>query len=154
MDHNKFVVGTYFRCGGKVGMHTDSKKCFDRPENRIAWFDKERIIAEKNGTINYSCYNQWHYFSEMQGAASAIVGNMTRVWVSSSYGAVADSHLHVIDISPSSTLVRVEDATIFRFPPGLEDLHIEQSEADRFMWMLTEFEQRIVFATKLGLILG
>ncbi|KAL3760078.1 hypothetical protein ACHAWU_006626 [Discostella pseudostelligera] len=160
-DHNQFVVGTYFRCGGKVGMHTDSKKCFDRPENRIVWVDGERI-GESNGTIDDSCSNLWHYFSEMQGAASAIVGNMTRVWVSSSYGAGADSHLHVIDISPLSKLeclgahdiVRVEDATIFRFPPGLEDLHIKQSEADRFMWMLTEFEQRIVFATKLGLILG
>ncbi|KAL7431661.1 hypothetical protein ACHAXH_003598 [Discostella pseudostelligera] len=161
MDHNKFVVGTYFRCGGKVGMHTDSKKCFDRSENRIAWVDKQHIV-ERNGTIDGTCSNQWHYFSEMQGAASAIVDNVTRVWVSSSYGAVADSHLHVVDISPSSTLdclgagdiLQVGDATILRFPPGLEDLHIEQSESDRYMWMLTEFEQRMVFATKAGLIHG
>ena len=142
-------------------MHTDSKKCFDRPENKIAWVDREGNFEKSNNTIDESC-SQWHYFSEMQGAASAFVNNATQVWVSSSYGSIAASHLHVVEISPNSTLeclgandnVRVEDATLFRFPPGLEDLHIEQlSEAERYMWMLTEFEQRMVFATNLGLIL-
>jgi hypothetical protein len=158
-DHSKFVVGTYFRCGGKVGKHTDSRKCFDRSENRIEWVDMEHI---NDNIIDNSCW-KWHYFSEMQGATSAIVNNVTRVWVSSSYGPIADSHLHVVDVAPNATLDClgasdivhvVEDATIFRYPPGLEDLHIEQLSADRYMWMLTEFEPRLVFATTLSLILG
>ena len=156
-DHSKFVVGTYFRCGGKVGKHTDSRKCFDRSENRIEWVDMEHSKGENN--IDNSCW-KWHYFSEMQGATSAIVNNVTRVWVSSSYGPIADSHLHVVDVAPNATLDClgasdivhvVEDATIFRYPPGLEDLHIEQLSADRYMWMLTEFEPRMVFATSLSL---
>ena len=93
----------------------------------------------------------WHYFSEMQGAASATVGGSTVVWTSSSYGPIGDSHLHVVRAPPSSTIDLVkEEVIIFRFPPGLEDLHIERWTAgDRYMWMVTEFGTRRVFATRL-----
>jgi hypothetical protein len=93
----------------------------------------------------------WHYFSEMQGAASATVGGSTVVWTSSSYGPIGDSHLHVVRAPPSSTIDLVkEEVNIFRFPPGLEDLHIERWTAgDRYMWMVTEFGTRRVFATRL-----
>jgi hypothetical protein len=152
-DRNKFVVGTYVRCGGKLGVHSDSANCYDRPENIIAWIDKKH--NGDNATIEDSCTSR-HYFSEMQGAASAIVGNLTRIWVSSSYGPVGDSHLHVVRISPSSTLecrLDVQDITTFHFPPGLEDLHIEHTHRERNMWMATEFGPRMVFSTKLRLLL-
>jgi hypothetical protein len=78
----------------------------------------------------------WHYFSEMQGAASATVGGSTVVWTSSSYGPIGDSHLHVVRAPPSSTIDLVkEKVNVFRFPPGLEDLHIERWTAGYgYMW--------------------
>jgi hypothetical protein len=96
----------------------------------------------------------------MQGAASARIGNDTILWVSSSYGPIADSHLHVINMTSTFTgeclrsqqlddIVDMMKVTIFRYPPGLEDLHIEQFDGVRYMWMVTEFGTRTVFATSL-----
>ena len=97
----------------------------------------------------------WHYFSEMQGAASATVGGSRFVWTSSSYGPIGDSHLHVVRAPPSSTIDLVaEEVKVYRFPPGLEDLHIEPRTADdRYMWTVTEFGTRRVFATRLEYLL-
>jgi len=152
IDNDKFVVGTYARCGKKVGIHLDSEKCFSQLKNRLAWFDKSDVELNSRDS-NSTC---WHYFSEMQGAASARVGNSTIVWVSSSYGPIADSHLHVVNTSSSFTGVCPEidnivlgEVPILRFPPGLEDLHIEQTEDCRYMWMATEFGTRRIFATPL-----
>ena len=153
-DANKFVVGTYARCGPKVGVHADSEQCLNQPKNNLIWFTKGDVVS--NNTV--SC---WHYFSEMQGAVSAKVDNATIVWVSSSYGPIADSHLHVVHAMPSFTGecpviddIVLDEVPIFRFPPGLEDLHIEQTEGKRFMWTVTEFGTRMVFATALEKLLG
>jgi hypothetical protein len=105
----------------------------------------------------------WHYISEMQGAVSAIVGDFAVVWVSSCYGPIGDSHLHLVRShilagggrSGGGAIDLVADEVkIFRFPPGLEDLYIERRTADdRYMWMVTEFGTRRVLATRLEYLL-
>ncbi|KAL7555098.1 hypothetical protein ACHAWF_018710 [Thalassiosira exigua] len=148
VSSGKFVVGTYSRCGKKVGVHLDSTNCFDRPNNRLVWFDKSH--AESNGTS--TC---WHYFSEMQGATSAKVGTDTIIWVSSSYGPLGESHLHVVRASSAVNYecplndIDLESVRILSFPPGLEDLHIEQTERGRYLWSVTEFGTRMVLSTPL-----
>lgn len=164
IDSHKFVVGTYARCGKKVGIHSDSEKCLRQAKNRLVWFDKSDV--EVNGTdsnqsdTNHTDSSCWHYFSEMQGAVSARVGNNTIVWVSSSYGPIANSHLHVVNASssfigecPEMNGIVLDEVPILQFPPGLEDLHIEQTEDARYMWMTTEFGTRMVFATPLDRLL-
>lgn len=144
IDNEKFVVGTYARCGKKLGIHIDSESCFSQPKNRLVWFNKHDV--DLNSTE--PC---WHYFSEMQGAVSARVDNSTIVWVSSSYGPIADSHLHVVRAPTSFNGecpgVNLDEVSIFQFPPGLEDLHIEETEVRRYMWMATEFGTRMVLST-------
>jgi len=130
-DRDVFVVGTYANCVGKMGVHSMSGECFDRPENRLVWLKggdavdanaavvendhrsgdnatsagaKSGNVTSRNATLGNVSYGSatggdsrpWHYISEMQGAASAIVGDSAVVWVSSSYGPIGDSHLHLI----------------------------------------------------------
>ena len=171
VDSRKFVIGTYSRCGPKVGIHTDSSECFSRHDNRLVWFDpmdvdygNSSILDSNNATSSFkdelfsSC---WHYFSEMQGAASVKINGDTFVFVSSSYGPIADSHLHVIHMSSSfpgndcsndtqlDDIVELRKVNVYSFPPGLEDLHIESSGVERYIWMNTEFGKRMVFSTHL-----
>ena len=107
-DCEEFVIGTYARCGGVRSM---SDRCFERPENRLVWLrrdDPGRSSGDAtsgnstsgnatsgnatsgnatSGNATTGEYSRaWHYFSEMQGAASATVGDATVVWISSSYG--------------------------------------------------------------------
>ena len=157
IDNEMFVIGTYARCGPKVGIHLDSEKCLTQSNNQLVWV-KPSMIDSNESSTDYlpSC---WHYFSEMQGAVSARVGNDTIVWVSSSYGPIAESHLHVVNMSAfaskciesqsTNSFSVLDQVTIYRYPPGLEDLHIEQLNDDRFMWMNTEFGTRMVFAASL-----
>lgn len=153
IDANKFVVGTYARCGNKIGIHEDSEKCFRERKNSLVWFSESDL--EMNRTV--SC---WHYFSEMQGAASARVDDSRVIWVSSSYGPIAKSHLHVITAPASFTgqcpgiEANLEQVFILDFPPGLEDLHIEESKGGRGMWSLTEFGTRKVFVTPIQHLLN
>jgi hypothetical protein len=163
VDNEKFVIGTYARCGPKIGIHLDSQDCLTRLENRLVWFDPKFANSNSllySNTTTKDSFQCWHYFSEMQGAASARIGNDTILWVSSSYGPIADSHLHVINMTSTFTgeclrsqqlddIVDMMKVTIFRYPPGLEDLHIEQFDGVRYMWMVTEFGTRTVFATSL-----
>jgi len=152
IDLKKFIIGTYARCGNKVGTHIDTERCFTQPKNRLVWFDKNNDAMNSNNGSSESC--DWNYFSEMQGAVSASVANSTIVWVSSSYGPIADSHLHVVNASTSFTGecpymdIDLDRVPIFKFPPGLEDLHIETANDERYMWMVTEFGTRRVFATQ------
>jgi hypothetical protein len=160
-DNQKFVIGTYARCGPKVGIHLDSESCFTQSKNQLVWFDSNNSMDVNNTILldqhdlNMSC---WHYFSEMQGATSARVHNDTIVWVSSSYGPLADSHLHVVNVSTftgdcSSSnldgLVQLDRVTAYKHPPGLEDLHIEHLAEKRLLWMTTEFGSRMVFSSSL-----
>jgi hypothetical protein len=72
---------------------------------------------------------------------------------------IGDSHLHLVRSPvlagggrPGGGAIDLvaDEVTIFRFPPGLEDLHIERRTADdRCMWMVTEFGTRRVLATRL-----
>lgn len=172
VDSCKFVIGTYSRCGPKVGIHTGSDNCFARPENRLVWFGPSDVDASRgsvlldssNGTLNNSSSSCWHYFSEMQGAVSAEINGDMFVFVSSSYGPMANSHLHLINVSSSSSLftgdcsndTQLDDSIIelsnvytYLYPPGLEDLHIESLNSERFMWMNTEFGKRMVFSAQL-----
>ena len=160
IDLDKFVIGTYARCGKKVGTHVDTEKCFTQPKNRVVWYDKhENNVNQTNSSDTISNETEschWHYFSEMQGAVSASVGNGTIIWISSSYGPIADSHLHVVNASssfieecPQIVDIALDEIPIFQYPPGLEDLHIEQTSNARLMWMITEFGTRRVFATQL-----
>ena len=156
-DNKMFLIGTYARCGPKVGIHLDSKKCLTQTNNRLVWIESSMVDSNESSTDDlFSCRN---YFSEMQGAVSARVDNNTIVWVSSSYGPIAESHLHVVNMSSIASkcmqshqtdyFAELDQITIFRYPPGLEDLHIEQLSDERFMWMNTEFGTRMVFATAL-----
>lgn len=164
VDNGKFVIGTYARCGPKVGVHLDSISCFTQSKNQLVWFGRpETELISINATSFDDFIGCWHYFSEMQGAASARVDSDTIVWISSSYGPMADSHLHVVNMTnftgecPSKQsdddLVDLDGVTIYNFPPGLEDLHIELFEENRFMWMTTEFGTRMVFASSLSNLL-
>jgi len=157
-DRGEFVIGTYARCGGVRSM---SDRCFDRPENRLVWLRRDDPGPSGNATSGNATsgnatsgeYSRaWHYFSEMQGAASVTVSDATVVWISSSYG-----HLHAVCAPlarPASVDLVKEEVNIFRFPPGLEDLHIERwTVGDRYMWMVTEFGTRRVFATRLEYLL-
>eukprot|EP00578_Thalassiosira_sp_NH16_P002906 CAMPEP_0181136592 /NCGR_PEP_ID=MMETSP1071-20121207/33257_1 /TAXON_ID=35127 /ORGANISM="Thalassiosira sp., Strain NH16" /LENGTH=338 /DNA_ID=CAMNT_0023223295 /DNA_START=385 /DNA_END=1402 /DNA_ORIENTATION=+ len=153
IDNHEFVVGTYARCGGKFRIHAHSEECFNQPKNKLIWFEKDGGGGPNSTDFNtHSC---WHYFSEMQGAVSATVGNSTIVWVSSSYGAIAHSHLHIVNASTPFERgclggdIVLDDVPVLRFPAGLEDLHIEESEDKRYIWMTTEFGTRVVFATQL-----
>jgi hypothetical protein len=103
-----------------------------------------------------------HYVSEMQGAVfrhrSAI---SPVVWVSRLLrpDPIGGSHLHLVRSPvlagggrPGGGAIDLvaDEVKIFRFPPGLEDLHIERRTADdRYMWMVTEFGTRRVLATRL-----
>ncbi|KAL3823159.1 hypothetical protein ACHAXA_010415 [Cyclostephanos tholiformis] len=131
------------------------------PGGDASWDNAPSDDVTSNGT-NGVRSSPWHYFSEMQGAASAIVGNATVVWISSSYGPIGDSHLHVVrdplvrggHLPDCAVDLVMEDVKIFRLPPGLEDLHIERRTGDnRYMWMVTEFGTRRVFATRLEYLL-
>ena len=158
-DLNKFVIGTYARCGKKVGTHVDSEKCFTQPKNRLVWFDKNKDNNTNTDSIDSSTDScDWNYFSEMQGAVSASIYNSTIIWVSSSYGPIANSHLHVVNASTSFTGdcpnidLNKDEVQIFQFPPGLEDLHIETAATndDKNIWMITEFGARRVFKAQVN----
>ncbi|KAL7541002.1 hypothetical protein ACHAXR_010545 [Thalassiosira sp. AJA248-18] len=158
IDNHKFVVGTYARCGKRIGVHVDSEKCFNQPENRLVWFDKNDVNLNHSADSNVTD-TRCHYFSEMQGAVSARVGNNTLVWVSSSYGPIGDSHLHLVNASSSECPQMsldgsvLDEVAVLRYPPGLEDLHIERMKEMRYMWMTIEFGTRRVFATPLDNLL-
>ena len=49
-----------------------------------------------------------------------------------------------VDLSSSNSVAT------HRFLPGLEDLHIEQTGNGRYLWSLTEFGTRMVFATAIN----
>ncbi|KAL9188068.1 LOW QUALITY PROTEIN: hypothetical protein ACHAXT_006446 [Thalassiosira profunda] len=159
VDRRKFLVGTYARCGRKVGTHVDSEECFNQPKNRLAWFGKDGIGSNAS---NASATDSLWAFSEMQGAASSRVGNDTFLWIVSSYGPVAGSHLHVVKATaysgdcPGIDGAALDKVTTFQFAPGLEDLHVERDvffDYDQFLWMLTEFGERMVFMTLLDRLL-
>jgi len=161
-DLNKFVIGTYARCGKKVGTHVDSEKCFTQPKNRLVWFDKNKDNNNDTDSIDSSTDScDWNYFSEMQGAVSASINNSTIIWISSSYGPIANSHLHVVNASTSFTGdcpnidINKDEVQIFQFPPGLEDLHIETAATndDKNIWMITEFGTRRVFTAQVNTFL-
>ena len=62
-DNDKFVVGTYVRCGKKVGIHVDSEKYFSQLKNWPVWFDRRDIkLNDRDSNRTDSC---WNYFSEM-----------------------------------------------------------------------------------------
>jgi hypothetical protein len=150
IDSDQFIVGTYSRCGNKVGIHVDSKNCYSQPNNKLVWFDKDNVSLDSPMPCG-------HYFSEMQGATSARVGKNTVIWVSSSYGGVGSSHLHMITTNildssacPDVDLSSSNSVATHRFLPGLEDLHIEQTGNGRYLWSLTEFGTRMVFATAIN----
>ena len=158
-DLNKFVIGTYARCGKKVGTHVDSEKCFTQPKNRLVWLDKNKHSNNDADSIDSSTDScDWNYFSEMQGAVSAKINNSTIIWISSSYGPIANSHLHVVNASTSFTGdcpnidLNKDEVQTFQFPPGLEDLHIETTATndDKNIWMITEFGARRVFTAQVN----
>ena len=91
---------------------------------------------------------------------SARVNSNTVVFVSSSYGPIADSHLHMVNVPSSFSgecsqigSIDLNEVPILRYPPGLEDLSVEQIKDERYMWMVTEFGTRMVFVTPLNDIL-
>lgn len=148
-DLSLFVVGTYNRCGPKMGVHTDSKKCM-QAKNELAWFD-----LKQSENVD-PCGGQW---PEMQGATSVRFQNRTLVLTSSSYGAIAPSHLHLLETSadlgngecPSQD--RAKRQITFRLPPGLEDLHTERIASNgrsSLVWSLTEFGTRMVLSFSLS----
>ncbi|KAL7445903.1 hypothetical protein ACHAXM_011722 [Skeletonema potamos] len=153
IDNRKFIVGTYAKCGNDaIHFHEDSENCFKQKKNNLLWFDKDDV----NLTSPLPCE---HYFPEMQGAVSLNWRDTTVTWVSSSYGAVSNSHLHTFRSSPFDGCPDVElgatKVNTYLFPPGLEDLHVEEttSPKERIMWLQTEFGVRQVFAVALGQLL-
>jgi hypothetical protein len=153
-NNKRFITGTYARCGNNaIHVHEDSENCINGKNNNLLWFDKDNV----NATSPLPCE---HYFPEMQGAVSLSVQNETVIWVSSSYGAVFDSHLHSFRTAPfdgscPSVDLGLTKVTTYIFPPGLEDLHIEErmSPQRSFMWLQTEFGTRRVFALPLDELL-
>ena len=93
----------------------------------------------------------------LQGAVSVKNHDKTVIWTSSSYGAVLNSHLHTCRTTQpiDRECPEILEQNTYLFPPGLEDLHIEDtiSPRNRFMWMQTEFGTRQVFAVPLGQLL-
>lgn len=155
-EDGQFLVGTYARCGGKVGIHVDTEKCLRQTDNRLVWFDSD--VDMDSGQVDNNA-TSCEFFSEMQGAASVNVGNGTILWVSSSYGPVAQSHLHVVQMPTDGEcpdiIEMISGMPIFRLPPGLEDLHIEQQiDGSHHLWMNTEFGTRMIFANKIDDLLG
>lgn len=153
IDNKRFIVGTYAKCGkDTISSHQDSSDCFNQEKNNLVWFDKNDVSL----TSPLPCK---HYFPEMQGAVSLNWEDMTVVWTSSSYGAVSNSHLHAFRTAPFGKGCPDVDlgatTTKYIFPPGLEDLHIEEAinSKARFMWMQTEFGTRQVFAVPIGQLL-
>ena len=154
-NFNKFVVGTYARCGNAIGKHVDSKDCFEGRDTTLFPKLRPRLVWLDSKSDNSNTTKCWSYFSEMQGAASAKFDNASMIWTSSSYGPISNSHLHVVNVSSSFTpadcpKIDMDNVTTYILPPGLEDLHIEQTQdGRRFMWMLTEFGKRRVFMSPL-----
>mmetsp|Transcript_8700 Transcript_8700/g.14289 ORF Transcript_8700/g.14289 Transcript_8700/m.14289 type:complete len:477 (+) Transcript_8700:37-1467(+) len=155
IDNHRFIVGTYAKCGNDaIHSHQDSSDCFNQPKNNLLWFDKNDVSLSSPLPCK-------HYFPEMQGAVSLNWEDTTVVWTSSSYGAVSNSHLHTFRATPfgkGCPNIDLEEATKVNtnlFPPGLEDLHIEEATRSkaRFMWMQTEFGVRQVFAVPIGQLL-
>jgi hypothetical protein len=154
IDNHKFIVGTYAKCGNDaIHVHEDSENCFKQKKNNLLWFDKNDV----NLTSPLPCE---HYFPEMQGAVSLNWRDTTVTWVSSSYGAVSNSHLHIFRTTPfdggcPDVEVGATKVNAYLFPPGLEDLHIEETKSPRvrLMWLQTEFGVRQVFAIPLGQLL-
>jgi len=156
LDLGQFIVGTYARCGNTIGLHTDTKTCMNKSENRLVWFAEEEVSLTQP---NYCS----PFFSEMQGAVSARSGTSNKghsskfiLWIVSSYGPYADSHLHIVSgfdplsCTDHSFAGELSDMKTLHYPPGLEDLHIEENNKDeRYMWMVTEFGTRMVFSTSL-----
>ena len=161
-DSEKFLIGTYARCGPRVGIHVDSEKCLMQPKNQLVWLSpNDAILQEKTDVIEDQSLSCWHYFSEMQGAASLKFNNRTLIFISSSYGPIADSHLHVVNMSSTfidecSQSQHMNDfdlskVRIYNYPPGLEDLHKEHlEEQGLYIWMVTEFGTRMVISTLLN----
>jgi hypothetical protein len=166
IDNNKFIVGTYTKCGKHaIHFHEDSDNCLNQKNNNLLWFDKDDV----SWTSPLSCE---HYFPEMQGAVSMkhqeYGQEKTVTWVSSSYGAVSNSHLHTfttqpfgggcpnVDLAatglPKFLHLGTTKVVTYLFPPGLEDLHLEETKSPkrRLMWMQTEFGVRKVFTVPLG----
>ena len=151
IDNQKFIVGTYAKCGKeRIHMHEDTEECMSGKNNNLLWFDRDNV----NLTSPAPCE---HYFPEMQGAVSVKNHDKTVIWTSSSYGAVLNSHLHTFRTTQpiDRECPEILEQNTYLFPPGLEDLHIEDtiSPRNRFMWMQTEFGTRQVFAVPLGQLL-
>ena len=156
LDLGQFIVGTYARCGNTIGLHTDTRTCMNKSENRLVWFAEGEVSLTQP---NYCS----PFFSEMQGAVSARndtsnKGNSSKftLWIVSSYGPYADSHLHIVSgfdplsCTDHSFAGELSDMKTLHYPPGMEDLHIEENKKDeRYMWMVTEFGTRMVFSTSL-----
>lgn len=156
IDNHRYIVGTYAKCGNDanaIHSHQDSPDCFNQKKNNLLWFDKSGV----NTSSPLPCE---HFFPEMQGAVSMNWENTTVVWTSSSYGAVSNSHLHSFKITPfgkgcPNINLGAAKVTTNLFPPGLEDLHIEEANGSkaRLMWMQTEFGVRQVFAVTISQLL-
>ena len=150
-DLKMFLVGTYAHCGNAVGMHTDSYTCMSRPENRLVWFE------DGGGSVSMKRPKPCSpLFSEMQGAVSVSTNDTTTLLVSSSYGPYADSHLHIVrNFDRRSCKMAEGDFQTLHYPAGLEDLHVQEDSKNkhRYLWGLTEFGTRMVFAIPLDALL-
>ena len=150
-DLKMFLVGTYAHCGNAVGMHTDSYTCMSRPENRLVWFE------DGGGSVSMKRPKPCSpLFSEMQGAVSVSTDDTTTLLISSSYGPYADSHLHIVrNFDRRSCKMAEGDFQTLHYPAGLEDLHVQEDSKNkhRYLWGLTEFGTRMVFAIPLDALL-
>ena len=150
-DLKMFLVGTYTHCGNAVGMHTDSPTCMSRPDNRLVWFQ------DGGGSVSMKRPKPCSpLFSEMQGAVSVSTNDTTTLLISSSYGPYADSHLHIVrNFDRRSCKMAEGDFQTLHYPAGLEDLHIQEDSKSkrRYLWGLTEFGTRMVFAIPLDALL-
>lgn len=150
-DLKMFLVGTYTHCGNAVGMHTDSPTCMSRPDNRLVWFQ------DGGGSVSMKRPKPCSpLFSEMQGAVSVSTNDTTTLLTSSSYGPYADSHLHIVrDFDRRSCKMAEGNFQTLHYPAGLEDLHIQEDSKSkrRYLWGLTEFGTRMLFAIPLDALL-
>lgn len=151
-DSEEFMIATFYNLCD-VG-------CVFNAATTFSWFEKDSVTSSSPYHINF--------FDRTQGIAS--IDDFTEptqkmIWTSQSYGKFNPSYLYattyVRDPNDMQGQLVDTDQLVYNsitLPPGLEDLHIQQSKDT--LWTLTEFgpneggtNHRYVFAFALNDIL-
>ncbi|HLV42383.1 MAG TPA: T9SS type A sorting domain-containing protein [Brumimicrobium sp.] len=130
-DSDEMVIGT-FKKHCTTGCDFNSNSTF-------AWSSIQDLSA--------SAPYHTSFFDRIQGVASMdnpLNSNEKMIWTSTSYGRTNTSHLYATTYNrnPNNTSGQIVDTTAldfntYLFPPGLNDLYLEENKDT--LWTLTEF---------------